>query len=262
MTHPRMSPRITRWTALAAFGIASFGSLAAASAHPDHGTPIPPPVQAGHYEDDYRRGNDYDLDDDGVLEHVEIDYRHYDRNRDGVLGSTERTAYWTHMFDMGKFGFGFSPADKARLARIANFFDRDGDGRLTDSERVAISRLISARKMFTALDRNRDNNVSRREAGMILQRGGDGFGFGGYGDDHYGDDRNTDDGGFGFFSWYGRGNGGYGGGYGGYDRPRPVSSRNWIVVAFETLDRNDNGKVSWNEVETHLVLSFRRGVEQ
>jgi hypothetical protein len=260
MTNPRKSPRTIRWTALAAFSFASFGSLAAASAHPDHSEPVPPPASAGHYQDDHARPGDYDLDDDGILEHVEIDYRHYDRNRDGVLGPAERTAYWTHMFDMGKFGVGFSQADKVRLARIANFFDRDGDGRLTDVERVAISRLIGARKMFTELDRNRDNNVTRREAGMIIYRGGYDGGFGGFGggfgDDHYGDDRYIGDGGFGFFSWYG-----YGGHGGGYDRPRPVSSRNWIVRSFETLDRNDNGKVSWNEVESHLIVSFRRGVQ-
>ena len=231
------SPRKTHLAALAAFGLASLGSIATVAAHPGHGTPVPP---ASHY-DDYERPVSYDLDDDGILEHVEIDYRHYDRNRDGILGSSERTAYWMHMMDMGKFGADFSPADKARLARIANYFDVDGDGRLTNGERVAISRLIRARKAFIQLDRNRDNTVTRREVRRQYWRSP-------YDDGRYyiqGQAGYSN----GFFGWYGH----------GFRRPDPVRSNNWIAVRFETLDRNNNGSVSWNEVESHLILSFRRG---
>ena len=241
MTHTRKSPRKTHLAALAAFGLASLGSIATVAAHPGHGTPVPQPrpVPPSHY-DGYERP-DYDLDDDGILEHVEIDYRHYDRNRDGVLGPAERTSYWKHQMDMGKFGADLSSADKTRLARMANYFDTDGDGRLTAGERVAISRMIRARKSFVQLDRNRDNNVTRREARSIPYR------------------RPYDDGRYyiqgsagysnGFFGWYG----------GGFRRPDPVRSNNWVAQRFETLDRNNNGRVSWNEVESHLILSFRRG---
>lgn len=248
MTHPRKSPRTTGMVALAAFGLVSLGSIAAVGAHPGHATPKPRPAP-GHHDDSSWGRPDYDLDDDGILEHVEIDYRHYDRDRDGRLDPNERTSYWMHMFDMGKFGNDLSYADKQRLARIANFFDRDGDGRLTNHERIAISRLIRARKLFVELDRNRDNNVTRREAGVIIYRGG-------YGNDHYRDGGYYgNDGGFGFFGWYGNG-----GGYGyGYERPSSVPSRNWIVSRFTTLDRNRNGRVSWNEVETSLIVAYRRG---
>ncbi len=239
MTNPK-SPRKTHLTALAAFGLASLGSIATVAAHPGHSTPTPRPVPPSHY-DGYDRPVAYDLDDDGVLEHVEIDYRHYDRNRDGILGPTERTSYWMHMMDMGKLGAGLSSADKTRLARMANYFDVDGDGRLTSSERVAISRLIQARKAFVQIDRNRDNNVTRREARLPLWRGG------------YDDGRYYIQGGAGysngFFGWYG----------GGFRRPDPIRSTNWVANRFETLDRNNNGRVSWNEVEAHLITSFRRG---
>ena len=245
MTNTRKSPRKANLAAVAAFGIASLGALGAAGAHPGHTTPYPAPqpkpVQPAHYDDyGYQQPVDYDIDDDGVLEHVEVDYRHYDRNRDGVLGTAERTAYWTHMFDMGKFGGGFSRADKTRLARIAYLFDRDADGRLTQEERVAISRLIRARKVFISLDRNRDNTVTRREAGMSLSRYEDGR--------RYIQPSNP--------GIYGGGNFFY------WDRiraPEPTRSINWVSRRFQTLDRNRNGRVSWNEVETHVILSFRRG---
>lgn len=234
------SPRKTHLAALAAFGLASLGSIATVAAHPGHSTPQPRPVPPSHY-DDYQRPVDYDLDDDGILEHVEVDYRHYDGNRDGILGPRERTAYWMHMMDMGKLGAGLSYADKTRLARLANYFDVDGDGRLTDSERVAISRLVRARKAFNQIDRNRDNTVTRREARSFPYRR------------PYDDGRYYIQGGAGysngFFGWYG----------GGFRRPDPVRSNNWVAVRFETLDRNNNGSVSWNEVESHLIVSFRRG---
>ncbi len=244
MTHTRKSPPKTHLAALAAFGLASLGSIATVAAHPGHDTPAPRPVPPSHYDgydQDYDRPASYDLDDDGILEHVEIDYRHYDRNRDGVLGPAERTSYWMHMMDMGKFGTDLSQTDKTRLARMANYFDVDGDGRLTDSERVAISGLIRARKSFNQIDRNHDNTVTRREARRPLWRGR-------YDDGRYYIQGNA---GYsnGFFGWYG----------GGFRRPDPVRSNNWVAVRFETLDRNNNGSVSWNEVESHLILSFRRG---
>lgn len=253
MTKPRKSPSKTHLTALAAFSIASLGSIAAAGAHPGHTSPVPPqprPTQ-GHYDDSYERP-DYDLDDDGILEHVEIDYRHYDSDRDGVLGPSERTAYWMHMFDMGKVDAGgISRADKVRLARMASYFDQDRDGRLTDTERVAISRLIRARKAFVNLDRNRDNNVTRREARMSLWRNGDHDDGRRYIQDrepsHYDSDGSDQGYRSGFFGWY------------DIRRPDPARSNNWISRRFETLDRNNNSRVSWNEVESYVIVSFRRG---
>jgi Ca2+-binding EF-hand superfamily protein len=240
MTAPK-SPRTIKLFALAAFGLVSLGSIAAAGAHPNHGKPVPlpRPIPPSHYDDyGYQHPVDYDLDGDGILEHVEMDYRHYDRNRDGVLSSNERTAYWTHMFDMGKFGTGFSRTDKVRLARIARFFDVDGDGRLTQTERVAISRLIRARKVFVSLDRNRDNNVTRWEAGLYRRYDNN-------------DDRYYIQGGIvgGFGFWYGN----------DIRAPEPTRPRNFVSTRFATLDRNNNGRVSWNEVESYLVTSFRRG---
>jgi Ca2+-binding EF-hand superfamily protein len=242
MTHTRKSPPKTHLAALAAFGLASLGSIATLAAHPAHDTPVPQPRPVPSHYDGHDRP-DYDLDGDGILEHVEVDYRHYDRNRDGVLGPAERTAYWMHMMDMGKFGSDLSGADRTRLARMANYFDVDGDGRLTERERVAVSRLISARKAFNQIDRNRDNTVTRREARSFPYRR------------PYDDGRYYIQGGAGssrgLFGWFGHGS--------DFRRPDPVRSNNWIAQRFEILDRNDNGSVSWNEVESHLILAFRRG---
>ncbi|HTE52354.1 MAG TPA: hypothetical protein VK698_15995 [Kofleriaceae bacterium] len=269
-----MTPTLTnpRLAAIAAFGITSLGAISFAAAHPTDPQPqpqtLPAPVPAniygtgtdgaddsyGPYADDGRYADDghwnddvtepdYDADDDGVLEHVEIDYRHYDSDRDGILGPTERTAYWTHMFDMGKLGGDFTRADKLRLARIAYLFDRNGDGRLTGGERAAMSRLIRGRRSFLELDRNRDNNVTRREARLT---GGYGGGWGGYGNRRYLDGRAAP---YGWSSIY----------WAPFRRPDPTPS-NLITARFEILDRNHNGRVSWNEVETHLIQTFRRGV--
>ena len=244
----------TRLAAMAAFGMTSLGALSFAAADP-YDKPLPAPqsniygteiddaygyadgddeISSTHYGD----AADYDTDDDGVLDHVEIDYRHYDRDRDGVLGASERTAYWAHIFDMGRLGTDLTRADKLRLARIAYVFDRDGNGRLTGSERAALSRLVRARRDFLELDRNRDNTLSRRE----VHRGG----FGDRYERRY-LDRDASPTAWSSFYWspfrrYGLGSG------------------SWLARRFDTLDRNDNGKVTWNEVETHLVRTFRSGV--
>lgn len=233
MASTRKTPRTSNLVAVAAFGIASLGAVSLAGAHPSTPNPNGKP---GHYHaaDDIDDNIDYDLDDDGILEHVEIDYRHYDGDRDGSLGTGERTAYWKHMFDMGKFGSDLTPSDKFRLARIALLFDRDGDGRLTQSERSAISRLIRARKLFTRLDRNDDNNISRREARLATWRrnyDGDGSDNWLYNVNVFHSDRFT--------------------------RPERIRN-NWIASRFAALDRNDNSRVSWNEVESHILLTFRR----
>jgi hypothetical protein len=248
MSFPLPTPRKAGLAAVTAFGIASLGSLPLAAAHPGaahqpHPAPAPAPVDEYDEDDGAYWGEpdpapSYDLDEDGVLEHVEIDYRHYDGDRDGVLGPGERTAYWKHMFDMGKFGTDFSPSDKIRLARIAFLFDRDGDGRLTQSERVAISRLIRARRIFTRLDRNEDESVTRREARLVSGRG--------YRDRHYRDD-GYDQPGPNYFSWV------------PFRRGGRFRADNWIASRFDLLDRNDNGRVSWNEVESQILFSLRRG---
>jgi Ca2+-binding EF-hand superfamily protein len=243
MKSTRNSPRRASLAAMAAFGIASFGLVSVAGAHPNHTTPVPRPAPVpapGHYDDQgygYERP-DYDLDDDGVLEHVEIDYRHYDRNRDGFLNPTERTAYWRHMFDMGKFGRGFTRSDVTLLSRIAFLFDTDGDGRLTQEERVAISRMIRARKQFVELDRNRDNNLTRREAGLTRR--------GPYGP-YYLNAGSAGQYNFNLYYWS------------RVRAPEPMGPRNWMAQRFETMDRNDNGRVSWQEVQSHIIVSFRRG---
>ena len=183
MTPRRNHPRIASLAATTAFGIASLASISLAAAHPT--TPHPPESMPPTHTPGDRDGSiDYDLDDDGTLEHVEKDYRHYDTDRDGILERSERTAYWSHMFDMGTFGSDLTPADKLRLARIAFLFDRDADGRLTGNERRAIARLIRARRLFTSLDRNGDDRVAsccggdpghdarRRPAGCCALRDG------------------------------------------------------------------------------------------
>lgn len=263
MASPLKTP-VAGLAAFAAFGVASLGALSAAAAHP-----APPVPGDDTYED---RPDDYDLDNDGILEHVEIDYRHYDTDRDGTLDPAERTAYWKHMFDMGQLGSGFNPADKERLARIAYVFDRDGDGRLTQDERVAISRLVRARRLFNELDRNNDNSITRREAGLSPR----GYGYGGGYGAGYGHGAGY---GAGYGSSYGAGSTEYGvapghyredrdvgyglrsGGFFYWARPRTERFRasNWIAARFETLDTNDNGRVTWNEIESRIVLGFRRG---
>jgi Ca2+-binding EF-hand superfamily protein len=242
MSSTRKNPLKANLAAVAAFGIVSLGAVSLAGAHPTSTPyPQPKPIAPGHYDDSYDRP-DYDLDDDGVIEHVELDYRHYDRNRDGVLDLRERTAYWEHMFDMGKYGEGFSSADKARLARIAPMFDTDRDGRLTQSERRALSRLIRARKAFIQLDRNRDNNVTRREARLVTIQPYPYYGY------------PTQVGGS--YDWTSANLF-----YRGRHAPQRFAPNNWVAQRFQILDRNDNGRVSWNEVEAHLIVSFRRGTQ-
>jgi hypothetical protein len=246
----------TRLAAMAAFGMTSLGALSFAAAHPDD-KPLPAPqsniygtavddaygyddaVPSSHYDD----VADYDTDDDGVLDHVEIDYRRYDNDRDGTLGPSERTAYWAHIFDMGRLGTDLTRADKLRLARIAYVFDRDADGRLTGTERAGLTRLVRARRDFLSLDRNRDNTITPREI-----RGG----WGAYRGDRY--NRRTLEGRSAPGTWSSF----YWSPYGG----RGFGSRNWIARRFDSLDRNTNGKVTWNEVETHIVRAFRFGVRR
>jgi Ca2+-binding EF-hand superfamily protein len=255
MSNTLTTPRTLGLT-LTAFGLATVGSMSVAAAHPNH--PEPTPVSDNDkYNDKYSdrhndrddywddEPSDYDLDRDGVLEHAEIDFRHYDRDRNGMLDRGERTAYWSHMIDMGKFGAGLSRSDRVHLARIAHLFDIDGDGRLTREEKQAVTRLIRSRRVFARMDRNSDNNLSRREAGIIRvnRYGYDGYGSDryGYGQDHYRDGSSWG----GFFYWNPL-------------RPR-VQPKNWIAARFEVLDRNDNGRVSWTEVESHILASLRRG---
>jgi Ca2+-binding EF-hand superfamily protein len=234
---------------LAAFAFASLGAISIAAANPGDRQPAPLGDDEGYYDD---QPAEYDLDQDGTLEHAEIDYRHYDRDRNGVLDRDERAGYWNHMFDMGKLGTNLSRADKTLLVRLAFLLDRDEDGRLTRDERAAMSRIIRARQTFTRMDRNGDNSVTRREAGLRFNRygeGGSGYGSGygygsnyGYGPDHY---RDAD---------YGRSDGSF-----FYWNPfRQRRANNWIAARFDTLDRNDNGRVSWHEVESHLIRAFPR----
>jgi len=236
MTPPRNHPRIASLAATTAFGIASLASISLAAAHPT--TPPPPERMPPTHTPGDRDGSiDYDLDDDGTLEHVEKDYRHYDTDRDGILERSERTAYWSHMFDMGTFGSDLTPADKLRLARIAFLFDRDADGRLTGSERRAIARLIRARRLFTSLDRNGDDRVSMREARLIAY---------GTHDRYYQDSSYKPYAAYLFF-W-------------NRHRPDQFRSTNWIAAQFEALDRNRDARVSWYEVESHILRTFRRDV--
>ncbi len=252
MKAPRNTPRLASLAGLAAFGIASLGAVSMAAAHP-----APPQAPGPHDSEDGTSGSigdgfgsdwaddDRQVDDDlegdvsgiGTFEHIQIDFQHYDTDRDGVLGPTERNAYWSHMVDMGVFGQSFTPAEKARLARLVFLFDRDGDGRLTEGERHAVARLIRARQVFVSLDQNRDNNVSRREAHlMTLERRG-----------HYPTTDRYTPYSWNFFSW----NRSY--------RPDRFRPTNWIAARFQILDSNDNGRVSWGEVESHLIRAFRRG---
>lgn len=249
----------TRMAAMAAFGMTSLGVLSFAVADPDD-KPLPAPQSNiygtadddsygayGPYgDDDGARSSHYDDvadddTDDGVLDHVEIDYRHYDSDRDGTLGRGERTAYWAHIFDMGRLGNDLTRGDKLRLARIAYLFDRDADGRLTGTERAALSRLVRARRDFLELDRNGDNTLTPRE----IRRTD-------YGDRHerrYLEGRSASPTTWSSFYW-------------SPFRRHGFGSGSWIARRFETLDRNDNGRVTWNEVETHIVRSFRAGVRR
>ena len=254
MESPRKTPRMASMAGMAAFGILSLGAVSVAGAHPTtvEAAPVVAPASIygdGAFLDDgfgSYWGDDgvettpvnYDLDGDGVLEHVEIDYRHYDRDQNGALGPTERTAYWGHMLDMGMVGGeSFAPSEKARLARLIYIFDRDGDGRLDPNERLAVSRLIQARQIFLSLDRNRDNNLTSREARLTLLRRGNRY---------YAKTAPVSNQ-YGFFYWN------------RIVRPAPYRPTNWIAARFRILDSNDNGRVSWGEVESHLIKAYRRG---
>jgi len=252
MSSKLYNPRHAGLAALTAFGLTSLGSISLAAATPtESATTLHGKISAdasSYWDDDDREADDYgaddDLDDDGILEHTEIDFRHYDIDRDGALSGGERTAYWKHTFNMGKLGTGLSPSDRDHLARIAYRFDTDGNGRLTRSERHAFARLIRTRRLFSRLDRNDDNQVTRREArGYRRSYYENGY----YGDDdrHYGDDS------------YRRPNLPF---FYDYDWSRFRSrSNNWLAARFDTLDRNDNGRISWYEVESHILFSLRRG---
>jgi hypothetical protein len=166
-------------SAVAAFGLVSFGLARGASAHPNHddhpragqsdrhGTW----VHVGHgyqwryrYDDGrYSDASEYDLNHDGRLEHNEIDYRHFDRNRDGRLDQRERAAYWGHMVEMGYFGE-LSRNEALMLGQLAYLFDRDSDGRINGQERVDFDHMIAALRRFDQIDSNGDNLVSRGEA--------------------------------------------------------------------------------------------------
>lgn len=243
-----MSPRTltTKLSLAAAFGLTSLGAIAVAGATPAtpeaqaKAVPIPYTADDVGYDDeptwdDVPADPDYDLDSDGVLENAEIDYRRHDRDRDGVLDRGERAAYWNHAVATGKLGPDLTRADRAHLARIAYLVDRDGDGRLTRPERATLSRLLRARKIFTNLDRNDDDTLTRREAGLVR--------YAPY-DRHY---RRTG----------GRGdwNGFYWSPFRRHERTRP---NNWIAARFDTLDRNDNGRVSWGEIESHFLARLGR----
>lgn len=170
---------------LAAFGVASLGAIGVASADPQ-------PYRdrdrdrdglADRYEDD--KGYQYDDYDEYQVgpygqyqgdqvdstiyvdldryapaqdfeRHAHVDFRRFDRNRNGHLESWEREAYWRHISEMGVFG---PRAVTQPVADLAKRLDRDGDGRLTRREVMVVRRFIAARRMFDQQDRNRDDRL-------------------------------------------------------------------------------------------------------
>jgi hypothetical protein len=187
-------------SAIAAFGLVFAGLVPSASAHPRdnrehdsgaHEGRLGVWVRVGpgnqwRYRYQNGRYSDlvaYDMNGNGRLEHNELDYRHFDRDRDGRLSGVERKDYWRHMVDMGYFGE-LNGREVQLLVQLTYLFDRNDDGRIIGQERVDFDRMIRSLRRFDEIDRNNDNYVSRREARMShaltgrfyrLDRNGDGF---------------------------------------------------------------------------------------
>ena len=186
--------RGTVTAALAAFGVASLGVIGVASAdHPrdrdrdrdglvdryedDKGYQYDDYDEYqvgpyGSYQGDVVEGDAYvDLDRSAPAldfdRHANIDFRHYDRNRNGRLEAWEREAYWRHLADMGVFGRRELGSAVAGLARA---LDRDGDGRMTRREVQLVRRFIAARRMFDRQDYNGDNRLHIRESSGWLRK--------------------------------------------------------------------------------------------
>ena len=187
MNHTHTNRRRAAVTALAAFGVATLGVIGVARAD-DPRRDRDRDGLVDRYEDD--RGYQYDdydeyqvgpygayqgdvVETDAYVEldryapaldfdrHAHIDFRHYDRNRNGRLDSWERQAYWKHLAEMGVFGR--RQATNA-IAGLAKNLDRDGDGRLTRREHQLVRRFIAARRMFEQQDWNNDDHLGWRES--------------------------------------------------------------------------------------------------
>jgi Ca2+-binding EF-hand superfamily protein len=178
--------RIAVTTALAAFGIASLAVTSSARADHEHDRDGDGRVDRSE-DDRGTRYDDYDryqtgpygqyrgdTDDDASIyidldrygntgdfdRHASVDFRYFDRDRNGILDSYERQAYWRHLADMGVFG---RSSMTNEIAALAKQLDRDGDGRLTSRESILVRRFISARRMFELQDRDNDNRLYRNE---------------------------------------------------------------------------------------------------
>lgn len=169
-------------SAIAAFGLVFTSLVPGASAHPTGHADSQPQwgrrearsgvwVRVGtgnqwryrYHNGRYGNATMYDLNGNGRLDHNELDYRHFDRNRDGRLSIDERTEYWGHMVDMGYFGE-LTGREVDLLVQLAYLFDRNEDGRIIGQERMDFDRMIRSMRRFAEIDRNGDNYVSWREA--------------------------------------------------------------------------------------------------
>ncbi|HUS64558.1 MAG TPA: hypothetical protein VMZ28_08450 [Kofleriaceae bacterium] len=189
MNHNHTSVRRGSLTAtLAAFGVASLSAIGVASADPRPYRDRDRDGLADRYEDD--RGYQYDDYDEYQVgpygqyqgdtvdttiyvdldryapaqdfsRVARVDFRRFDRNRNGRLESWEREAYWRTLADQGVFG---RRAVAQPVADLAKHLDRDGDGRLTRREVMIVRRFIAARRMFEAQDRDNDDRLWRGEA--------------------------------------------------------------------------------------------------
>jgi hypothetical protein len=188
----------TLLASLAALGVTTLGTVGSASAHPTstpQTRPAPAPARTapakGHW---VRVGSGYqwraatrvnvgpnhyalskvydpyDLNRDGRLDHIEIDFRHYDANRNRVLDPGERIEYWRHMGSTGRLG-SLSIGDVTRVSQVAHIFDQNKDGRLLGVEKRGLDLYLEAMRSFDRADRNRDGKLTigeRRRAGPAL----------------------------------------------------------------------------------------------
>lgn len=116
----------------------------------------------GYWDRGYR--GPIDMDGDGRIVTYERLFHRYDANRDGRLEGRESVYYWRAMGESGAYGH-LTSAEIGRLSNLGDNLDRNHDGRLLGTERQALDDLNIALRRFSQYDYNRDNYLTRYEAG-------------------------------------------------------------------------------------------------